>query len=257
MRLREIQEAFQAAVLSDEPLAPSSVVNSEEGGLRSLFAVYYNAYRLRLAEILSDDYAVLRKFLGDDIFGSLVEAYILHDPSRVRNARYYGVRLPEFMKESPLIGVSDLASDLARFERSLADSFDAADDEHLSVHELERLSPEDIIRVTFIFHPSVSVCDLKGDTVRRFEAARDGSEFHPTNETDESCLIWRNERVFYRLLGPAERIAIIETMAGKSFVDVCALLAFRDPDEDAVGHVATFLSQWFSDGIISSISLSE
>jgi hypothetical protein len=70
-------------------------------------------------------------------------------------------------------------------------------------------------------------------------------------------LVWRHSEagVVYRILDPAECLAVSEAVAGKSFGDICALLQFRnmsDADSVAAG-AANYLTQWFADGLIISV----
>src|ERR1700719_1609397 len=69
---------------------------------------------------LSNDYPVLRSFLGDELFGLLVEAYFEAMPSHYPNARDYGRRLPNFMRLTAPWSEGCDASDLARLERALS-----------------------------------------------------------------------------------------------------------------------------------------
>lgn len=259
MTLAELQDRFQAGILNEEAIAPRFVVNSKRTNAETLFAVYHNAYRLRLAEFLSNDYPVLRNYLEDEDFGSLVEAYISATPSRVRNARWYGARLPEFMGTYARLENDVQAIDLARFERALADAFDAADGPRLSIDVLAAVSPEGWSSISFKFHPSCEFLDLAVGTAALYEAARDGHEFTLIEEGEEHVLFWRSSdhQSCYRLVSPDERLALIEASAGKSFAEICSLLQFQGSGENVAARAGEFLTQWFAAGIISCLALDD
>lgn len=256
MTLAELQDRFQAEILSEEPIAPRFVANSKKTNAETLFAVYHNAYRLRLAEFLSNDYPVLRNYLEDKEFGSLVEAYILSAPSRVRNARWYGARLPEFMGTYARLENDLQAIDLAHFERALADAFDAADGPRLSIDVLAAVSAEGWPSISFKFHPSCELLDLAVGTAALYEAARDGQELPLIDEGEEHILFWRSSdhQSSYRLVAPDERLALIEASAGKSFAEICSLLQFQGSGESVIARAGEFLAQWFAAGLISHLT---
>lgn len=256
MTLAELQARFQAGILSEEATAPDSIANSNRATAEALFAVYHNAYRLRLAEFLSNDYPVLRNYLEDETFGALVEEYISSAPSHVRNARWYGARLPEFMGKFARLTNDIQAIGLARFERALADVFDAADGPRLSIDALRRITPESWPKISFKFHPSYALLDLADGTAALYEAARDGKELPLIEEGEEHVLFWRSSdhQSSFRLVAPHERLALIEASAGKSFAEICSLLEFHGAGESVAARAGGFLAQWFAAGLISHLN---
>ena len=144
MTLAELQTKFQAGILENDRTVLASIVDLRKTDRATLFAVYYDAYRMRLAEFLSNDFPILRTCLGDELFGRLVEDYILSAPSRQRNARWYGARLPDSMHETAPWRWNRSAIDLARFERALSDAFDAADAPSSSIDALADICAEDV-----------------------------------------------------------------------------------------------------------------
>ncbi len=98
MKLAELQTKLQAAIIEGDQAILASLAASPRADRETLLAVYYDAYRLRLAAFLSNDFPCLRSHLGDETFGRLVEDYIEAAPSHERNARWYAARLPDFMQ---------------------------------------------------------------------------------------------------------------------------------------------------------------
>ncbi|MGC2223044.1 MAG: DNA-binding domain-containing protein, partial [Methylocella sp.] len=94
MKLAELQMRFQGGIVKGDNAILASIVDSRRTDRATLFAVYHDAYRMRLAEFLSHDFPVLRVHLGEEAFGRLVEDFIESAPSRQPNARWYGTRLP-------------------------------------------------------------------------------------------------------------------------------------------------------------------
>jgi hypothetical protein len=232
MTLAELQSKLQAGTLEDDRAILASVADSPKTDRATLFTVYYDAYRMRLAEFLSQDYPMFRDRLGDEAFGGLVEDYILSAPSRHRNACWYGACLLEFMGEMARWRENREAINLARFERALSDAFDAADAPQVSIDALANVPPEGWPRIAFEFHPSFMLLDLACGTAGRND-----------NES------------FYRHVAQDERLALIEARRGEKFSDICALLDFQGGNEDVALRVAGFLSQWLVDGLVARLVL--
>ncbi len=257
MNLLSFQKAFQAAILDAEEPGPSVLdflTQPRLTDLETAFGVYYNAYRLRLAEFISTDFAILRNHLGDERFGRLVEDYVTARPSSHRNARWYASGLPEFMAQSAAWSVDREACDLARFERALSDAFDAADAPSLDAQTLFQTDSAHWPNLTFSFHPGMALLDLTAGTVARYESATDdrAPPAASAGDEEEAVLVWRQEyRTFHRIVDHDESLALTESMRSKTFAEVCSLLSFRRNGEDVSLLIGGFLTRWFADGLIT------
>jgi len=275
VKLAELQSLFQAAVLTgdaEDGALLDVVAPPREADRPTMMGVYVNAYRLRLAEFLDEDFPALRVLLGDDDFEALVEAYIDGNPSRLRNARWYTTRLPEFMQESENWGANALAIGLALFERALTDAYDAADAPALSIETLAEFSPQDWPRLGFTFHPSLRLIEVAAGVLDAYAAAtadEQDEEAARADEDDEGALedrpsdasesetiaIWRADLdPAYRQLDPDEHLALFEAMAGQSFGDICQLVAFQNEGQSATERLAQFLVTWFSEGLVIGVA---
>ena len=275
MKLAELQSLFQSAVLTGdaEDVAILDVIAPPRDADRAtMMGVYVNAYRFRLAEFLDEDYPALRVLLGDDDFEALVEAYIDANPSRLRNARWYTTRLPEFMQESENWSANALAIGLALFERALTDAYDAADAPALSIETLAEFSPQDWPRLGFTFHPSLRLIEVAAGVLDAYaaatadeqdeEAARSAEEDEgaledrpPDASESETIAIWRADLdPAYRQLDPDEYLALNEALAGQSFGDICQLVAFQNEAQSATERLARFLVTWFSEGLVIGVA---
>ena len=273
MKLAELQSLFQAAVLTgdaEDGALLDVVAPPREADRPTMMGVYVNAYRLRLAEFLDEDFPALRVLLGDDDFEALVEAYIDENPSRLRNARWYATRLPEFMRESENWSANALAIGLALFERALTDAYDAADAPAQSIETLAEFSPQDWPLLGFTFHPSLRLIEVAAGVLDAYAAATaDEQDEERADEEDEGALedrpsdasesetiaIWRADLdPAYRQLDPDEYLALFEAMAGQSFGDICQLVAFQNEGQSATERLARFLVTWFSEGLVIGVA---
>jgi hypothetical protein len=265
MKLAELQANFQEAILTGERAISASILPSCRLDAAARFEIYADAYRLRLAGFLSNDYPVLRNALGDEDFGALVEAYMERVPSQHRNARWYGHHLPDFMQQNDPWRESRQAVDLARFEKALADAFDAADAEILDLNCIAGVPPDDWPSLRFVLHPSVILLRLVQGIFETYAAALEeeataplfplGKDAEKAISCEEAVLVWRKEgQSYYRLLGDDEVLALNEARFGKTFGEICSLLAFKNSGDDVTELAATFLATWFRDGLVSSLT---
>lgn len=258
MKLAELQTQFQAGIMKGDTTILASVADSRKTDRATLFAVYHDAYRLRLAEFLATDFPVLRVHLGEEAFERLAGGYIESAPSRQPNARWYGTRLPDFMQKTAPWRTNRGAIDLARFERALLDAFDAPDAPISTIDALRDISADDWPRLAFEFHPSVRLLDLAGGTARIYAALAAEEEALAIEQGEEAIVFWRNDgQSFYRPLAEDERLAVIEAQQGRNFGDICALLAFQRNDAGVTQRAAGFLSQWFADGLVTRLAISD
>lgn len=257
MTLATLQTLFQQGVLDQTDAVLTDILPSRRLDSAARFAVYQDAYRARLAEFLSNDYPVLRAILGDEDFGALAAAYIAATPSQHRNARWYGAALPDFMRQhEPWSGARAL-SDLAAFERALADAFDAPDSSVLDATALAQFGPEDQPRLRFTFAASARQLTLLEGVVAAHEAVLEESEVTvPDGDSEETLLIWRDASLapLYRGLNADEALALSAAQDGACLEDICALLALRHPEDEAAAQVGLCIARWFADGLVSALS---
>jgi hypothetical protein len=267
MRLAELQEAMQSAILRGDIAAfpPCRVTATFDREMR--FSVYSDAYRLRLAAFLSNDYPVLREAMGDERFGALVEAFIAAVPSRVPTAQAYTRQLPDFLANAQPWCEDRSTIDLARLECALAVAFDAADAAALGIESLAEMPQDCWPRLVVTFHPSVATLVLQEGTAAAYEALSSeeasSAERHVsdmlTDEREQAVLIWRAEHgVAYRAMEAIEHQAFEVGSAGRTVAEICVSLAGSGEDDESVTQAAAnMLSRWFADGIVATVAVAE
>jgi hypothetical protein len=260
VKLAELQARFQDAIIGDDRSILDAVNASRKFDRAARFSVYAEAYRLRLAKFLAEDFPVLRNAIGDEMFGALVEAYIGATLSRHPNARWYARQLPEFMQRAdPWCDHAEWI-DLAAFERALTDAFDARDAEPREIGALASLPAEAWPNLRFGLQKSLVLLTLSRGTLAAYEVAAADEPPPPrtgaAGKETETVLVWRDRglKVLYRKLDEAETLALTEARAGKTFGEICSLLAFLDESDSVAARAASFLSRWFADGLIVDVA---
>ncbi|QJI31885.1 DUF2063 domain-containing protein [Pseudomonas sp. ADAK18] len=255
MRLTDWQLAFEQHVLSET--LNSSFSATLLGGptldVDTGLAIYHNAYRARLQDVLRDDFSAVWYWLGDDEFAQLSAAYIRRYPSRHYSLRWFGERFPEFILEHLIAEQSAPLAELARLEWAFTLAFDAPQGEPLMLQDMAQLPPEAWPGLQVQLAPSVQQMLCHFNSVAIWRSSKNEADFPGSEALSEAqvCLIWRHQNVCqYRTLEPAEAWALMGMVTtGWSFSELCAELAVTY-QEGAPLQAVTWLKQWVQDGLL-------
>ncbi len=252
--LAELQAAFQAALLSGDDLILSSLVDSPHEVRGRRLSVYRSAYRLRLLEILRNDYPVLLAHAGAEEFAALSAGYLAANVSNNPNARWYGKRLPGFLAETPPWTERPVFADIATLEWTLGEVFDAADDRRLVIADLAELQPEDWPGVSFLPHPATRRINLATNaravwrSLTRGEPAPAGV---PLAEPDRLVAFRPELTSMLRPMSYEEAMMWDEMANGVTFGVLCEMVAMYGGDDDAAARAGGYLTSWIAAGMLA------
>ena len=253
--LNELQDGFQDYLLTPNPSHPfrSQVVGNDQASVEFRLQIYADAYRLRLQEALETDFEALHALLGDEQFHELCLRYIDAHPSSHYSLRYFGRSMSDFLRAVFPYAAQGVLADLADFEWSLIDAFDAPDDPVVTVEDMGNYSPELWPHLRFEFHASVQRLELSWNAPQIGAALKD-QQTPPAPEKLESpqrWLVWRQDyRSYYRPLSDSEASALSCARAGKTFAELCETLSRQTAEEETAAVAASFLHRWISDGLV-------
>ncbi|HTV24558.1 MAG TPA: DUF692 family protein [Polyangiaceae bacterium] len=261
--LRETQRLFFAALAwprGVEDLAAHDAaarcelertfITEREGAPFERLELYANAYFYRQLDALRETFPRLARLAGDVGFHDLITDYVLEHPSNDPDLHHRGGRLPAFLRGHPL-GQQPLLVELAELELAIAQALDAPDGEPLARADLARLAPHDwpglvlqraasahVLQVSHDLEAAVRCCDdaepASALQVRRLEAA--------------ALIVYRREqRVFFRMLAPAEALALDVIDAGARFDALCERLGESGMKPAAI---LALLERWVDDGVV-------
>ncbi len=252
--LKTVQQAFQSHVLHGDASVLPLIVGDARAPASERLNVYYQAYRLRLVDVLGNDFDGLRALLDED-FEQMARAYIDAHPSQHPSVRWFGRQLATFLAgTAPWSDRPELA-EMAAFEWAWGQVFDAADAEPLPASHLTTLDPAAWPALRLEFHPARQRLSLSWN-VPAVYAAIAGGEPLPAlarQMAPLTWLVWRQDlAVKWRSLDAAEAWALDAAMRGKDFAALCAGLCDYYPEAEVPGVAAGLLRRWFDDGLVSA-----
>jgi hypothetical protein len=256
--LARLQREFQDYVLHGDPAALQHLVGTGLADAATRMSVYAEGYALRLLEAMETDYPGLKAIAGDEDFKALGRAYIAAHPSKLRNLRWFGARLPAFLEASPDWSGRPELADMARFEWAMATSFDALDAACLNREALTRVGRDDWPRLSFIVHPAVQRVELRTQVTRAWSAQARGEPLPPLHHEPgpvEWLLTRRRLQVRFRPMTPEEAIAFDRLAARITFGQWCAELGNLVGQDTAAERAVEWLNQWLADGALAGFAL--
>lgn len=258
LTLRDMQQAFQSAVLHLQETPPDFVVDTAQASSAERFKVYTEAYRLRLIEALSADYPALKDWLGDEGFDTMGRAYIDASPSDQFSIRWFGRHLPRFLAESPPYAGQPALKDLAIFEWALSEAFDAPESALTDYKQLAAIEPTHWPSLKLRFHPSLRRSDLNYNAPQVWQASNQQEPLPAFTASPESqaWIIWRHElKLLFRSLSAQEAFSLDAFMQGQCFAQICTGLCEWLDEEQVVMNAAGFLQAWLRDGWIADVEV--
>jgi hypothetical protein len=258
MELRELQRELQRELLGEASVIGAAIVQAPPLTVDARLGIYRHAYRARLTEALDDVYPILHQILGDETFASMAELFIDAHPSEHRSIRWYGSELADYLAEQQPFAREPALAELARFEWTLSEVFDASDATPLGRVALSSLDPGVWAALRLRFHPSVRRLALTWNVVAVWQRMSEGEV--PPAPTAGSApvpwLLWRQDfKNYFRSLDAAEEAALGAALAGRPFGEICETLGTFLAEEEIPLRAATLVAGWLDSGIIIALEI--
>lgn len=260
-QLAKLQHTFQACVLlPDKPASTAWISASGRAAPETQLSIYSYAYRARLKEVLANDFPAMLMGIGDDHFGRLADDYIRAHPSLYFSLRDFGRHLPGFV--SDLIQQDERYQDrhwlheLALFEWTLGQAFDAADVAIFTEQDMAAIPPEAWPELKFVIHPSVQRLDLEWNIPEMWQTLADDKPTQVTalREIASPWLVWREQLITrFRSMQTDEQRALDTLCEGASFNDICEVLATLMREDEVPLRAVGLLKAWLAQGLICGI----
>ena len=253
-----LQRSFQRHVHRPGRAMEHAVLATPAADVARRLGIYADACVSRLVGALRSDYPAMEAVLGASGFERMARAFILRNPSRHRNLRWFGGGLTSFLSRSKQWRRRPLLQELARFEWALGLAFDALDAPAVTAGEVALVAPADWPRLRLRLHPSVQLLKLRGNAPQVWRDATEGRKVPAARMRRRPVpwLVWRmGHEPFYRALSPAEAWALGATARGAEFAPLVSGLRRFVGTARAAQAGAQLVRNWLSEELICSIEL--
>jgi len=254
--LLSLEESFKDCMLGNRLDMQGQVVGNAKAGAEERVKVYVDGYRLRLLEVLQDNFTGLHTLIGDEEFDHLGRAYIDAHPSTHPSVRWFSRQLTEFLRHTPPYSADPWLAEMAAFEWAQGLAFDAADDPVLELPALAAVPPESWAELHFRFHASLQRLALAWNTPQAW-TAMDAGEAPPELKPLQQplpWLVWRRELTTrWRSLSEDEAWALDAAREGRNFAELCEGLCRWHAPEAVALQAVSHLKLWVNDGLVSHI----
>ena len=253
-QLENLQAQFQGHVISGDDAVKTSFVGNVAASAQERLGVYYEAYRLRLLEVLRDDFPGLVGLMSAQAFESLGLRYLNKHPSQHPNVRHFGQHLADFLVTDSEVAEQPYLAEMARFELARGLAFNAAEADILTLDELGKLAAEEWPALRMKFHPTLQRSRFTWNVGPIWRAINAEEPIPPPArlEQPESWVVWRrNITVYWRSLNDAEAGAMDAFADGQNFAEVCTVLCEWLDTEEVPATMAGMLNQWVTEGLVT------
>ena len=255
--LAELQLTLQDFLLDKTQDAGDLTLDTPAFSKQERLEIYHNAYRLRLIDTLRKDYPALDAYIGEEDFITLCQEFIAQYPSQHPSLRWFGEKLPVFLRAHAHWQKIMIVVELAEFEWAQVMAFDAADTSLATLDELRTLPPEEWMTLKLELHPSLQLVDCYSNAPTLWNSLTKDETAISIDLTQEAqtWLMWReNLQVVYRPIGTTEAWALNTFLTQKNFADVCEGLCEWIAAEQVPAQVAQYLHHWIRGGLVIKIN---
>lgn len=252
--LAQLQDGLLDHILRQDQAVAAEIVGTSRVPVDVRLAIYAEGYPLRLIEALEENFPALHTLLGDEAWEEMTRRYIAQTPSRHFSIRYFGNRLPEFLRDTPPYRNEACLAEMAHFEWLLRDVFDARDALAVEFAQLTKAGIVDWASVVFQLHPTVRFTTLYWNVPSLWKAIEQESEPVPPEYSDSPVfwMVWRADlTTYFRSLDHPEQTFYLALQSGKSFGVLCDELASIVGEQEAIQLAAGFVRRAIDDGLIT------
>jgi len=246
--LAATQATMQSWLLRGDPAIAASVHGPQvEHRLR----IYGDAYRLRLLEVLGNDFPVTKALLGEDRFDAIALDYVQAHPSTHPSLRHFGRAFADWLRQRA--ARPHASHELARFEWLQGEAFDAADANPLTLDAIAALPAEAWPTLRLHLQPSVRMLAMGCNAATLVDAHARGDALPALRVAPTAdWLLWRNDGdVHWRRLDADEASLLRAIADGECFGQLCERASAFHSDDGPM-RAASLLKRWLADGLLAT-----
>ena len=242
------QAAMHGWLLHGDPAIGASVQGPQ---VEQRLRIYSDAYRLRLLEVLGNDFPVTKALLGEDGFDAVALDYLDAHPSTHPSLRHFGHAFADWLRQHARRPRGLHA--LARFEWTQGLVFDAADADALTFDAIASLPAYAWPSLRLHLQPPVRMLALPCNAPALVDAHARGEPLPALRDAPAAdWLLWRRDGdVHWRRLDADEADLLQAITDGECFGLLCERASARHPDDGPL-RAASLLKRWLTDGLLAT-----
>jgi hypothetical protein len=256
--LAELQQEFMSLLQNNDRHIEQRVVQQGLLNNAQRVDIYRTGYRIRLRGVIDSDHEMLGIYLGDDLFEKMVEGYIDAAPSQHPSLRFFGDRLPGYLRNTKPFSDHPILAEMAGFERSLLNAFDSADADTLNQQLLQQIPAEKWPLLKFTFHPSLTFYQCQWNAVESWQSLKSAKSPAAPKMSAQAQMwaIWRglDKLTEYKPILAIERHVLNAMQRGMNFTAVCESLIEHVPEEQIAATLYGYIVEWLQRGWIIDAS---
>lgn len=231
---------------------PSSTLTPDER-----MHIYESMYLARLEECLSNDFPATRALLGDRRFWSVADAYVAAHPPSSWTLNDLGAKFPAFLAKRSGLPREALVQDVARLERAMSESFDAADAAPLTPEDVAKLPATAWAGARLVPAPSLRVLELATQANRAVVSIREKDKVPGRLPRGPSWVaVWRKDLRVWRLeLTRPMHAALASLIRGGTLSKAVSAAARADDGDpsDLDARIRRAFATWISEGLFAGL----
>jgi hypothetical protein len=247
-------------------LDETDVVVTDEGkaSVYTRLNVYSSGYLLRLLECMYADYAISRKFMGDEVFDSFAKAYLLYHPSTSFTLYDLGKSFPAFLAKTkpPVIPGDEQGFDdfmnlpiaFAKLERARQEAIRAPGTEGATEHDQE-INIQGILfgTVKVITPGCLQLLELDFPMIRFFTSVYKDEDYElPSPQKTFTAVSRKNFGVTMTELTEVQYTLLSVCQAGDNLYDAITTTASfcKIPPSELLADVFLWIPQFMKNGLM-------
>ena len=247
MNLAALQRDFRSWLTVESSDAAARFGDRAEPGL----AVYLNNYRGQLMVCLSESFATVRAWLGEDAFDTAAATHIDRRPPHNWTLDAYALEFPETIDalypDDPEVG------ELARLERDLGLAFVGQDAAPLDLAALAHIDWNSAVLdlvATFSTLPATTNAGAIWSAINAGQTPPAAAVL----DAPAIIAIWRREySPTFRTLDPMESQAMSMVSDGRTFGEICRRIIDQVGEAEGTQVAGNLLGRWISEGMVAAV----
>jgi len=249
--LLRAQTAFLGCILDESAPLPDGWDAQRAAGM----AVYRNAYRTRLIDVLRDTFERTARLVGDDAFNQAAAHHLITHAPKSWTIDLAGEGFPETCAE--LFANDADVGEMAWLEWAMHRAFTAADGAPIKAAEFAAATADfqadDWDALCLELVPGTALRPVTHDLARLWATLADPLMAPVLESLSELkwVQVWREgEKPVFGLVSEAEGLALAKVQCGATFGEVCVVLQSGAELDDVAGMAGAMLRNWLELGII-------